>query len=140
LSINSETFVHDNEKYMLANNIKNLLQLRQVEKPRQWLLDKGLSARTVTRLLQNEQRHIKFDDIEKLCLGLNCSPAELFVWQPDSEADDIAGHPLQAIRSDKAMPDVLSKLKFASLDELKKVDEFLQWSREKEKGGGDGGD
>lgn len=125
---------------MIANNIKNLLYLRQIEKPRAWMIDKRISPKNADKLLSNEQRHIKFDDIEKLCLHLNCSPAELFIWQPDTEADNIPGHPLQAIRSDKAMPDVLSKLKFASLDELKKVDEFLQWSREKEKKGGDGGD
>lgn len=118
---------------MIANNIKNIFQLRQVEKPRAWLMDRGISSKVADRLLKNEQRHIKFDDIEKICLGMNCSPADLFVWQPDSEADNIPGHPLQAIRSDRNMPDVLSKLQYASLDELKKMDEFLQWSREKEK-------
>jgi DNA-binding Xre family transcriptional regulator len=89
------------------------------------MIKNGISANTTDRLLRNEQRHLKFDDIEKLCLGLNCSPSELFIWQPDSEADNIPNHPLQAIRSNKTLPDVMEELNRSTIDELKIIADFM---------------
>ena len=118
---------------MLTINLRNIFNLRMIEKPQAWMLKAGIQQNSARRLLNNEQQHIRFDDLEALCLGLNCSPTDLFIWQPDSKAEDIPGHPLQAIRSDKLLPDVLSQLKNSSLDELKLVNDFLEKLREEKK-------
>jgi DNA-binding Xre family transcriptional regulator len=110
---------------MLTTKLSTLFKLRGIEKPRLWLVKQGINPQTATRLLNNQQAHLKFAEIEKICLGLNCAPTDLFQWQPDSEAQNIPGHPLQAIRSDLLLPDVVSRLKSATLDELKLVDELL---------------
>ncbi len=110
---------------MINNNLKNLFNLRNISNARLWMINNGISPQNASRLLKNEQRHIKYDDIEKLCLGLNCQPSDLFIWQPDNEAADIPNHPLQAIRSDKMLPDVMTQLNNSSLDDLKIVSEFL---------------
>jgi len=115
---------------MINNNLQNIFVLRNISKPRVWMIKAGINAQTADRLLKNEQRHIKFDDIEKLCLGLNCAPGDLFIWQPDSEADNLPDHPLQAIRSDKMLPDVMSQLNNSSINELKIVSDFLAKLRE----------
>lgn len=115
---------------MLTTNLPNLFYLRGIEKPRAWMIKQGINPQTAVRLLNNEHQHLKFSDIEKLCLGLNCAPTDLFQWQPDTTEQDLPGHPLQAIRSNRVLPDVISKLKSASLDELKLMDELLAKWRE----------
>lgn len=115
---------------MINTNLQNLFALRNIQKPRTWMIKNGINANTADRLLRNEQRHLKFDDIEKLCLGLNCSPSDLFIWQPDSEADNIPNHPLQAIRSNKTLPDVMEELNRSTIDELKIVADFMAKLRE----------
>lgn len=119
---------------MLTTNLQNIFYLRGIEKPRAWMIKHGINPQTAVRLLNNEHLHLKFSDIEKLCLGLNCAPTDLFQWQPDSKEQDLPGHPLQAIRSDRVLPDVVSKLKTATFDELKLMDELLAKIRE-QKGG-----
>lgn len=42
-----------------------------------------LSDKNFNRLVNNETKAIKYENIEKLCTYLNCSPAELFVIIPD---------------------------------------------------------
>ncbi len=111
---------------MINNNLQNVFKIRNINKPISWMINKGISPQNAKRLMANEQRHIKYDDIEKLCLGLNCQPSDLFIWQPDNEAADIPNHPLQAIRSDKMLPDVMAQLNNSSLDDLKIVSEFLE--------------
>ena len=110
---------------MINNNLQNLFKLRNISNARSWMINNGISPQNANRLLKNEQRHIKYDDIEKICLGLNCSPSDLFIWQPDNEAADILNHPLQAIRSDKMLPDVLAELNNSTINELKIVSEFI---------------
>lgn len=110
---------------MINTNLHSIFALRNIQKPRTWMIKNGISANTADRLLRNEQRHLKFDDVEKLCLGLNCSPSDLFIWQPDSEADNIPNHPLQAIRSNKTLPDVMEELNRSTIDELKIVADFM---------------
>lgn len=118
---------------MLTINLRNIFNLRGIEKPQAWMIKSGIQQNSARRLLNNEQQHIRFDDLEALSLGLNCSISELFIWQPDSKAADLPGHPLQAIRSDKLLPDVLAQLKTSSLDELKLVNDFLTKLREEKK-------
>jgi len=115
---------------MLNNNLLSLIKLRNIQKPRAWLIKQGINSQTADRLLKNEQRHIRFDDMERICLGLNCSPTDVFIWQPDNEADNIPNHPLQAIRSDKILPDVMAQLNNSTLDELKQVSDFIEKMRE----------
>ncbi|MGE0638164.1 MAG: helix-turn-helix domain-containing protein [Bacteroidia bacterium] len=110
---------------MINTNLPSLFTLRNIQKPRAWMIKHGINANSADRLLRNEQRHLKFDDVEKLCLGLNCSPSDLFIWQPDSEADDIPNHPLQAIRSNKTLPDVMEQLNHSTIDELKIIADFM---------------
>lgn len=115
---------------MLDINLKNVFKLRNIEKPRRWLVKQGITPQNADRLLSNEQKHIKFSDLERICLGLKCSPTDLFIWQPDTEADNIPGHPLQAIRPENTVPDVIGKLQDSPLDELRLVDEFIKKLRE----------
>lgn len=115
---------------MLDINLRTIFRLRNIEKPRQWLVKQGITPQNADRLLSNEQKHIKFTDLERICLGLKCSPTDLFIWQPDSEADNIPGHPLQAIRPENTVPDVISKLQDSPLNELRLVDDFIKKLRE----------
>ncbi len=115
---------------MINTNLKNLFNVRNIQKPRAWLIKRGLSPQIADRLLRNEQRHIKFDDLEQICLGLNCAPTDVFIWQPDSEADNLPDHPLQAIRSDKLLPDVMAQLNNSTIEELKQVSDYIQKMRE----------
>lgn len=119
---------------MININLLQLFSIRNISKPRAWMIKNEINPQVANRLLKSEQRHIKFDDLEKLCLGLNCAPSDLFIWQPDSEADNLAHHPLQAIRSEKMMPDITYELNNSTIDELRIVAEFIAKLKEERTG------
>lgn len=115
---------------MITSNLRNLFAVRNIQKPRAWLIKQGITPQVADRLLRNDQRHLRFDDIEKICLGLNCAPTDIFIWEPDSPAQDIPNHPLQAIRSNRILPDIVNQLNSTSLEELKLVSDYISKLKE----------
>lgn len=69
---------------MLYFNIKRVMQLRGIGEPYKMLIKNGFVPATARKLVKNELRRVDLDVIEKLCLALNCTPNDLFAWQPSS--------------------------------------------------------
>lgn len=56
-----------------------------------WLYTQmNLSYQNFNRLVNNETRSIRYENIEKLCIILNCSPSDLFEIQPDDPSNHVS--------------------------------------------------
>lgn len=61
--------------------------LKEQNHTKYWLYTKmNLSYQNFNRLVNNETRSIRYENIEKLCRILNCSPDQLFEITSDEEA------------------------------------------------------
>lgn len=54
--------------------------LKKQGKTRYWLYKQlGMSYQNYTRMINNETKSIRYENIETMCLLLNCTPNELLV-------------------------------------------------------------
>lgn len=61
--------------------------LKEQNHTKYWLYTKmNLSYQNFNRLVNNETRSIRYENIEKLCRILNCSPDQLFEITSDEES------------------------------------------------------
>lgn len=59
-------------------NVLSLLEARG--KSKYWLYKQlGMSYQNFSRMVNNQTKSIRYDNIEAMCLLLNCTPNELFV-------------------------------------------------------------
>jgi hypothetical protein len=95
---------------MLYFDIKRVLELRGIERPYTFFLKNGFVSQTAANLANNRVGHVKPEQMEKLCFLLNCTPNDLFDWQPDNKTVVPENHALRT----------LSKSKTASFTEMVK--------------------
>lgn len=62
--------------------ILKLLEKRQ--KTKYWLYKQmGMSYQNFNRMVNNETKAIKFDNLEAICQILECTPNEIFAWEEE---------------------------------------------------------
>ena len=63
---------------MIKLNVLSLLEARG--KSKYWLYKQlGMSYQNFSRMVNNQTKSIRYDNIEAMCLLLDCTPNELFV-------------------------------------------------------------
>lgn len=67
---------------MIKLNVLELLE--EKGKTKYWLYKQmGMSYQNFTKMIRNETKSIRFENIETLCLLLECTPNELFIITED---------------------------------------------------------
>lgn len=67
---------------MIRLNVLELLERKG--KTKYWLYRQlGMSYQNFNRMIRNETRAIRYENIEALCLLLDCTPNELFLFSED---------------------------------------------------------
>lgn len=67
---------------MVKLNVLALLEKH--EKSKYWLWQQiGMSYQNFNNMLNNETKSIKYETIDALCGIFNCTPSELFIYEPD---------------------------------------------------------
>lgn len=67
---------------MIRLRVKDILHEKDLTK--YWLNQQmHLSDKNLSRMLENETQAIKYENIEKLCIYLQCSPSDLFEIIPE---------------------------------------------------------
>ncbi|MBQ8182847.1 MAG: helix-turn-helix transcriptional regulator [Clostridia bacterium] len=62
---------------MIKLRVKNLL--KENNKTKYWLYKQmGMSYQNFSKMINNETKSIRYENIETLCLIFNCTPNELF--------------------------------------------------------------
>lgn len=67
---------------MIKLNVLNLLEKKG--KTKYWLYKQlGMSYQNFNKMVNNETKFIRYENIETLCLLLECTPNELFIITED---------------------------------------------------------
>ena len=76
---------YDMETYLMVKlDVLRLLEANG--KTKYWLYKQlGMSWQNFSRMVNNETKSIRYENIEAICLLLNCTPNELFVFTDDVE-------------------------------------------------------
>lgn len=109
---------------MLYFNLTRLLKLRGVERPYSWLVQNGFVPQTAVRWSKNEIGYVRPEQMERLCLLLNCTPNDLFDWREDSQTVVHDTHALRTLIKQKN--DIQTTLRELPLDKLEKLGEMLE--------------
>lgn len=73
---------------MLRLRVLEILKERRLTK--YWLHKRlGLSYQNFNKMVNNETRSIQYDNLEKLCQILQCTPNDIFQFLPDESEDDV---------------------------------------------------
>lgn len=111
---------------MLQLNLQRVLKARGIETPYKFLVQNGFVPFTAHKYKNGKVEHMRLDHIEKLCTLLNCTPNDIFEWQPDNLLDDRANHPLQKIRKRDKKLEINKLLSRLSLDKLEEIEKMLK--------------
>ena len=67
---------------MIKLKVKNILEQRGLSK--YWLYKQmGMSYQNFSRMINNETKFIKYTNLDALCLIFECSPSDLFEYNPE---------------------------------------------------------
>ena len=104
---------------MITLNIQQICKVRGINFPLKELTKAGISYSVAWEYLNNPtKQQFTVRHIEVLCKLLNCTPNDLFSWEPNNEAEDVPTNPLQKIRKHE-MPDMVQHINNMSMEELK---------------------
>jgi len=110
---------------MLYFNIKRLLDLRGIDKQYAFLVKNGFASQTASNMVNNYVGHIKPAQMEKLCLLLNCTPNDLFDWQPDKNSAVPENHPLKSLAKDKSAPPISEMVRDLPVEKLSELEAII---------------
>lgn len=111
---------------MLKLKLEEVIQSRGIVNPYHYLVKNGFNYYTAGRLLRNERDSVSYVHLEKLCLLLDCSPSDLFVWQPAKDADVAPNHSLQKLRPKPDDLNLFQTLKKLPFDKLEQIKQFIK--------------
>ncbi|WP_276978870.1 helix-turn-helix transcriptional regulator, partial [Flavobacterium filum] len=97
---------------MITLYIKEMLRYKNLKPTASTLAKMGISWITANNMLSNKAKSITFDHVEKLCIGLNCTPNELFNYKPDKKGvgPDYVIHEIKKEGTPLALQDVLQRM------------------------------
>lgn len=110
---------------MLKLNLHQIMAGRGIEKPGAFLGKCGINPSIASRLLNNKVQVINFKHQEAICLALNCTIDDLFVWIPDKSSSDLSRHPLQKLKQKEDTGNISQRIKQLPLDKLEEVKNFM---------------
>lgn len=110
---------------MLKQNIANLLRIRGVEDASRYLVQQGMKYHTVNRILTGKVDTITYATIEQFCLHCNCTPDDLFVWEPDDVVKPAENHPLHKLKPKPVVLSPAERIIKLPVGKLEKLQEFM---------------
>lgn len=114
---------------MLKLNIHSLLEQRGIKEPNAHLMKFGFTKHTASWLLTRNIKSLPIHSIEKLCLALNCTPSDLFIFQPQANEPVPENHPLKSLipKSEPVnLTNIANEIPIAKLPEFSKKLEELK--------------
>lgn len=110
---------------MLILNVSRVIRLRGYDKAFSFLYNNGFSRSIANNILSKKAQEIKIDQIEQLCLVLNCAPSDLFEWQPGANTRVDDNHALKAIIRANDVPPITNIIKNVPIEKLEKLSREL---------------
>ncbi len=115
---------------MLKFNPNRMMALRGIDRMFGFLHKNGFVRSTANFMLKGAASSIKVEHIEKLCVLLNCTPNDLFYWNPDTNNPLPENHALYALKREhqsvKNYKELLMNIPPEKLPEVENLLESLQ--------------
>jgi DNA-binding Xre family transcriptional regulator len=113
---------------MLYFNISKLFILRNIAKPRIFLINNGFSYSQAKNIVTYRRQTISARVVEKLCLALSCTPNDLLVWTPDKNTSIPESHPLHKLKPTESIniSEILKDVPAEKISEFKSGIEELK--------------
>ena len=111
---------------MLKLNIRKLFFSKGIHAPHAWMTIRGIPDRAARQLLKGTGFRINYSYMQILCIGLHCTPDDLFTYEPNDENSIDAHHPLLKLRGGNALPDVTSALRELTVEQIKQLEERIK--------------
>jgi DNA-binding Xre family transcriptional regulator len=117
---------------MLYLNVGRVMNLRGILKRVAFLYKNGFIRTSAVNIANNQTWQIKFSNLEKLCLLLNCTPNDLFQWQPDENQTVTENTALKALMRDEIQTELSQIIKDMPLEKVEKVGAMLKQIKDEE--------
>lgn len=110
---------------MLKFKLSSVLRVRGIEKPFAFLQKRGFYRTVASNLINDKTISIKISQIETLCRALNCTPNDLFEFEPNANDTISVDHPLNSLNRQLNSSKIQKVVREIPLDKLDKVEEFI---------------
>lgn len=111
---------------MLKLNLVSVMRQRGITNPAKYLVKNGFSYHRVNRLFRNEQDSISYTNLERLCLLLNCTIDDLFVWEKPAYISVPEQHALEKLLPKAQEVDMLQKMQQLPMEKLEQLKQFMK--------------
>ena len=111
---------------MLNYNFSRVIKARGIENPSIFLQKQGFSQNFALNIINGNTRSLRLSSLEKLCIILKCTPNDVMEWVPDDESNVEENHPLNKIKKNDKVLNILKTLNSIPLDELEKIDKIIK--------------
>lgn len=110
---------------MLVFNPRRIFALRGVEKPTSFLVKQGLAPSTAIKFMKARSSMFKMSYVEMICVGMNCTPNDLFDWHEDSKNILPENHPLRALERKEKIKNIRELLHDMPVEKLSEVEGLI---------------
>lgn len=118
---------------MLYFNVKRVLDLRGIDKQYAFLVKNGFVHATAINYTSGRVVQIKIEQIEKLCLLLNCEPSDLFEWRQSEKSPLLAEYQaLNNLKREQNAPTITEIVKDLPVEKMEEIGELLKQLKDKE--------
>ena len=111
---------------MLKLDAKRGFDARGVKNPVSFMIKNGINRSTASNLYRGQVEFVRLRHLEKLCSLLRCTPNDLLSFTPDSRNIIDDGHPLNALKRDRAAKNIAEMAANLPLDKLDRLESMLE--------------
>lgn len=104
------------------------MRLRGIENHYHLMLKLGFVPATARLFLSGESVLIKLEQLEKLCVALNCTPNDLLEWRPDASQSVSDTHSMNNLKrtAEKDLPKLLNEIPSDKFEQILDILQDLQ--------------
>ncbi len=108
---------------MLRIDLSRFMASREILAPRRFLISQGFTYHMAGRLLHEQTGSISYRNLEKLCRIFNCTPNDLYSWEPMEESADskVALSKLAGRTRQSSILGKLKQLPDSKLDQIRQL-------------------
>ncbi|MCD9184815.1 MAG: helix-turn-helix transcriptional regulator [Pyrinomonadaceae bacterium] len=105
---------------MLYLNVKRVMRLRGVDNHYEFLRSIGFIKATARKVIVDEPFIVKLEQLEALCLALNCTPNDLLEWKPNASQNVSENHSLNGLKraGEKDLPTLLNEIPLEKFEQI----------------------
>ncbi len=110
---------------MLQLNLANVIKNKGYSHPNAFLIELGFSSTMASRILNNKRKSIFSADLERICVALNCTPNDLFIYMPPPRAGIEGTHALMSLRHEKNETSIMESLRELPNEKVKELQQIV---------------